>query len=217
MTSLGRPAKLLTELQIRQAMKYTKSNRAAARYLNVSFPTYKMYAKMHLDQETGRTLYELHSNPYGKGIVKWRAQEGDKTQLQDLLKRGMSLESYSLEKLKTRLQYENLLPSECGKCGFHEPRVLDYKIPLLLSFKDGNKSNWLLENLEFLCYNCYFLYVGDIFTPKQIKHLEDAGDTISQPKQTDWELDDYYLEHFRDLGLVSKTESDDGSEFIDKL
>jgi 5-methylcytosine-specific restriction endonuclease McrA len=216
MERLGRPAKALTELQIRQAMKYTKSNRAACRYLNVSFPTYKLYASMYLDQETGKTLFELHLNPKGKGIPKWRAEQGDRTKLQDLLKRGMSLESYSLDKLKTRLLYENLLPSECGKCNFHEARVLDYKIPLILNFKDNNKSNWLLENLEFLCYNCYFLYVGDVFTQKQIKYLEDAGDTVSEAKQTDWELDDYFKEHFHQLGLTQR-EEDEGSEFIDKL
>lgn len=216
MKELGRPSKLLTEQQIRLAMKYTKSNRAAARYLNVSLPTYKLYAKMYLDKETGITLYDLHRNPYGKGIPKWRASEGDKIKLQELLKKGMSIESYSLEKLKTRLLYEKVITPACGKCGFHEERVLDYKIPLILSFKDGNKSNWLLENLEFLCYNCYFLYVGDLFTDKQIKHLEDAGDTVVQNKLTDWELDDYFLEHFQQLGLVPKT-PDDGSEFIDKL
>ena len=173
---------------------------------------------MYLDSETGKTLFELHSNPFGKGISKWRAEEGDRIELQSLLKKGMSIESYSVEKLKTRLLYENLLAPECQKCGFREPRVLDYKLPLILSFKDGNKSNWLLENLEFLCYNCYFLYVGDVFAPKQIKHLEDVGDTIAQTKEMDWELDDYYLEHFKQLGLTSKDEEEgDGSEFIDKL
>lgn len=217
MSGLGRPTKSLSEQQIRQAIRHTKSNRAAARYLNVSLPTYRLYAKMYLDQETGRTLYDLHANPFGKGIPKWRAEEGDHTQLQDLLKRGMSLESYSLEKLKARLLYESLLAPECYKCGFHEARVVDYKVPLILSFKDGNKSNWLLENLEFLCYNCYFLYVGDVFAPKQIKHLEDVGDTVSETKQIDWELDDYYLEHFKNLGLVSDADDNDGSEFIDKL
>jgi len=216
MKSVGRIPKLLTEQQIKLAMKHTKSNRAAARFLNVSFPTYKMYAKTYLDLEKGKTLYDLHSNQFGKGIPKWRAEEGDRTKLQDLLKNGMSTESYSLEKLKTRLLYENLLAPECTKCGFNEARVLDYKLPLILAFKDNNKSNWLIENLQMLCYNCYFLFVGDIFTQKQIKYLEDAGDTVEQNKQTNWELDDYYLKHFQDLGLAPKVE-DEGSEFIDRI
>jgi len=211
----GRPAKHLTEQQIRQAMKHTKSNRAAARYLNVSFPTYRLYARAYYDSEKQQTLYETHCNKFGKGIPKWRAQEGKDPILQDLLKKGMSWESYSVEKLKKRLLYEGHLAAECTRCSFHEHRVLDMKVPLILAFKDNNKSNWTLENLEMLCYNCYFLYVGDLFNKKQINYLEDAGDAIVQNTQTDWELDDYFLEHFRDIGLAPKKE--DGSEFIDKI
>lgn len=216
MKTLGRPPKLLTEQDIRRAMKHTKSNRAAARFLNVSFPTYRLYAKTYLDQETGKTLYDIHCNKYGRGIPKWRAGENKEPILQDLLKQGMSIESYSVEKLKNRLLYEGLLACECSKCGFSEARVLDYKVPLILAFKDGNKWNWLIENLEMLCYNCYFLFVGDLFTKKQINYLEDAGDTVIQHKQTDWELDDYFLKHFQELGLTSKDDNI-GSEFIDKV
>ena len=31
---------------------------------------------------------------------------------------------------------------ECSVCKFHERRVSDYKMPLLLNFKDGNKKNY---------------------------------------------------------------------------
>ena len=101
---LGRPAKLLTEQQIRHAMKRTRSNRAAARYLNVSYPTYKLYAKQYYDQESGKNLYDLHLNPFGKGISKWRATEGEKIKLQDLLKEGMSVQ----DRKSTRLNSSHL-------------------------------------------------------------------------------------------------------------
>ena len=45
-------------------------------------------------------------------------------------------------------------------------RVLDYRAPLLLNFIDNNKKNFALDNLEMYCYNCYFLYVGDVFSSK---------------------------------------------------
>jgi hypothetical protein len=212
---LGRPAKLLTEQQIRQAIKNTGSNQAAARYLNVSFPTYALYAKMYLDQETGKTLLELHKNQSGEGIPKFH-KSAKEPRIEDLLKAGMSIQSYSVEKLKARLLYEGYLAPQCNKCGFHEARVLDLKIPLILSFKDGNRSNWVVENLEMLCYNCYFLYVGDLFTKKQVQYLEDANTPIVQPSQTDWELDEYYRQHFEELGLISKA-SDDSSEYIDQI
>ena len=39
--------------------------------------------------------------------------------------------------------------------------------------EDNNKNNYRKENTELLCYNHYFLQVGDIFSDKQIKGIED--------------------------------------------
>ena len=141
-----------------------------------------------------------------KGIPKFQNRLTKEPRLQDLLRGGMSIESYSVEKLKSRLLYEGLLAPECNRCGFNEARVLDLKVPLILAFKDNNKCNWMIENLEMLCYNCYYLYVGDIFTTKQVQFLEDAGAPVVRPAQTDWELDDYYIEHFKNLGLMRSEE-----------
>jgi hypothetical protein len=50
----------------------------------------------------------------------------------------------------------------CDSCGFEERRLTDHKIPLLLDFKDGDRTNFSLDNLRLLCFNCYFLQVGNI-------------------------------------------------------
>lgn len=212
----GRTPKLLTEVQIRQAMKHTWSNRAAARYLNVCYYTYRMYARQYWDETQKKNLFEIHKNKHGRGIPKFQYVANEPI-LEDLLKRGMSMESYSVEKLKNRLLHEGLLRPECDVCGFCETRVLDFKIPLILAFRDGNRHNWELDNLHLLCYNHYFLHVGDIFSPRQINYLEDAGATIQEPSQTAWELDDFYQEHFRQLGLLSKEDENPGTKFIDRL
>ncbi len=102
-----------------------------------------------------------------------------------------------------------------AKYQFAERRVLDYKVPLILNFKDGNKKNWTLDNLELLCYNHYFLYVGNIFTNKQIQHIEDYNPSTFQSK-SDWELDEYYKEHLQSLGIIEH-DDDLGSEFISKV
>ena len=70
----GRPRRDLTEVVIRNAMKHTQSNFQAARYLNVTIETYRSYARMYVDQESGKNLYELHKNNSGKGIkrVSWK-------------------------------------------------------------------------------------------------------------------------------------------------
>jgi hypothetical protein len=207
---------VLTEQQIRAAMKHTLSNQAAARYLNVSYPTYRTFAKMYIDQETDKSLFELHLNPSGKGIIKITESGSKEPRLQDLLRKGMSIESYSVDKLKNRLLHEGLLKHECNKCQFNEKRVIDLKVPLLLNFKNNNKSDWSLENLEMLCYNCYFLYVGDIYNKKQLKHIEDYSAPTAEDAKVDWELDEYYLKHFEDLGLTDSSDGD-GSEYISRL
>jgi hypothetical protein len=67
---MSRKPKVLTKEQILAAQARTKSNFAAARYLHVSYPHYKKYAKTYTDSETGKTLFEMHLNQSGKGIPK---------------------------------------------------------------------------------------------------------------------------------------------------
>lgn len=213
----GRPSRDLSEAVIRNAMKHTQSNFQAARYLNVTIETYRKYARLYIDQESGKTLYDLHINNSGKGIkrVSWRHDISI-----EKINEIMSSESYraiNQQKLKGRLIYEGILRMECYNCGHHEKRVVDYKQPLILSFKDGNKNNWKVENLEMLCYNCYFLYVGNLFSEKQIQRLEDANATYLKKGEVDWEVDDNFLQHFKELGLEQNDNYQEGDEYISRI
>jgi len=213
----GRPSRDLSEAVIRNAMKHTQSNFQAARYLNVTIETYRKYARLYIDQESGKTLYDLHINNSGKGIkrVSWRHDISI-----EKINEIMSSESYraiNQQKLKARLIYESILRMECYNCGHHEKRVVDYRQPLILSFKDGNKNNWKIENLEMLCYNCYFLYVGNLFSEKQIQMLEDANATYSKKGEVDWEVDENFLQHFKELGLEQDDNYQEGDEYISKI
>ena len=51
-------------------------------------------------------------------------------------------------------------------------RVTDGKAPLLLDFFDGNWQNHKLDNLRFLCYNCFFLLIGKRKIPKDGQYVE---------------------------------------------
>lgn len=213
----GRPRRDLTEAVIRNAMKHTQSNFQAARYLNVTIETYRKYARLYIDQESGKTLYDLHKNNSGKGIkrVRWNHEISI-----EKINQIMSSESYraiNQQKLKGRLIYEGILRMECYRCGHHEKRVVDYKQPLVLSFKDGNKNNWKVDNLEMLCYNCYFLYIGNLFTEKQIQRLEDANATTLKKGEIDWQIDDNFLQHFKELGLETDDDYQEGDEYISKI
>ena len=72
--------------------------------------------------------------------------------------------------------------------------------------------NWKIENIELLCYNCYFLYIGDVFNEKQIKNIEEDA-PVKKDDQVDWEMDENMLDHFKEIGLVSGEEDD----FVAKL
>ena len=84
-----------------------------------------------------------------------------------------------------------------------------------MNFKDGNKQHYGLNNVEMLCYNCYYLMVGDVFENKQLEGLEDHKPTYNS--QVDWELDDYTKQRLLELGLDKPEPKDDCSEFISKL
>lgn len=208
--------KFLSKEQIELAMKRTKSNRAAARFLHVSFSHYKKYAKTYTDEETGESLFEKHKNPSGKGIPKFLSYKGKQPALLDILEGRVPHYHFTPEKIKQRIIAEGLIEEKCNRCGFNEQRVLDYKAPLIMHFKNGDKKDFSLTNLEFLCYNCYFLYIGNVFSEKEITALEDYNDSI-QGKEPDWELDDYMREHLKELGLEENSSYTSGSEFISYL
>ena len=205
-------AKPLGKEMILAAINKTKSNRAAARYLNVSYQHYKKWAKAY-ESDTHENLFEQHKNQSGKGIPKFLRSKGKEPALIDIIEGRVDASSFSPDKIKYRLITEGYLLEECAICGFNERRVSDYKMPLLLHFKDGNKKNYRKENIELLCYNHYFLTVGDIFTDKQIKGIEDHV-AVNQGN-VEWELDDYQKQRLIELGLDK--EEDDGLDIISRL
>jgi len=208
-------AKPLSKEQILAAMSQTLSNRAASRYLNVSYIHYKKWAKNYDATEEGYpNLFEQHKNQAGKGIPKFLRANGPEPALLDIIEGRIDASSFDPDKLKYRLITEGYLQEECAVCGFHERRVSDYKIPLLLNFKDKNKKNYRKENIELLCYNHFFLQVGDIFTDKQIKGIEDHVPTYQS--QVEWELDNYQLQRLEELGLVDKNEDDDPYSLVSR-
>ena len=209
---MARPSKILTKEAIQRAQKMTRSNMAAARYLHVSYNHYKKYAKMYKNDE-GQTLLEAHMNQEGKGIPKFLTNGGKEPPLIDLIEGRVPVEHFDAKKIKQRLIFEGMIEEVCANCGFSERRVTDTKVPVILSFKDGNKKNYHLENLEFLCYNCSFLYAASPIEEKQAEAMEDYVKT--RDDEPDWELDQHHIEHLKELGLYD--DDNPGEEFISRL
>ena len=212
-------AKPLSKEVIVNAMDKTKSVRGAARYLNCSYQHLKKWMKLYKDEASGKTLFELHKNQSGKGVPKFlsHAPFGRKEPaILDIINGVLDPSNFNPEKIKYRMIEGGYLKEECYRCGFNERRVLDYKIPLLMCFKNGNKQNYTLENVEMLCYNCYYLSVGDLYTGKQIEAIEDHKPI--NKGHVDWEVDDYTQQRLKELGLYdSKPKDDDPYNLVSRL
>lgn len=202
-------AKPISKEMCLAAMNKTKSVKAAARYLNCSYQHLKKYMKLYNDEETGQTLFDKHKNQSGKGIPKFLSSKGKEPALLDIIEGRVDASSFSPEKIKYRLIAEGHLEEECSKCGFKERRVTDYKVPLILNFKDKNKKNYNKENIHFLCYNCYFLYIDNVFTEKDIQQLEDHVPLNNTTEAINFELDDYHMQRLKELGLDGDKKDDD--------
>ena len=195
-------AKPLTKQDLLRAMEYTKSIRAAANYLGCSYQHVKPYFKLYRvddNDPNSPTLFEAHYNQTGKGIPKFLPQTKKDPTVKHILEGGDGWQSFTPDKIKVRAINEGFLKECCDKCGFNERRVIDYKVPLLLNFRSGNKADYRLENLQLLCYNCYFLYVGDVFTSGQLQSIESNRE--AKEKSFDWQLDEKQIANMKALGL----------------
>lgn len=166
----GKSLPPILRAEIEEAQRHTNSNKAAARWLRVSYQRYKKYAQLY-------GLFDTHMNIAGWGIEKGFSKNPTSIPLKEIL--AGNHPKYSLAKLKNRLLARKKLDNQCSLCGFHEQRVTDGRVPLMLSFKDNNKKNFQLENLQLLCYNCMFLTTG----APSVVYRESLEKTLQHPEQ----------------------------------
>lgn len=149
----GRPRRPLLESEILAAQSISKSEMEAARKLGVSKKTYNKYAKLY-------GVYGRVMNMAGKGISKAIVNENSgKYPLNRIFANEFS--DYPPHRLMVRCVRSRKIEEKCNKCGFSERRIADGRVPVILNFVDGNPKNMAFENLELLCYNCYFINVNN--------------------------------------------------------
>ena len=159
----GLGSRQLLEAEIREAQGRSRSAKDTARTLGVSYNTYKKYAKLY-------GIFDIDYNPTNVPIERRLKLTVGKYPLSEILQGKYP--NYPITKLKRRLIKNDVFPECCTACGFDEVRVTDGKAPLLLDFLDGNWQNHRLENLRFLCYNCFFLLIGKRKIPKNGQFVE---------------------------------------------
>lgn len=198
----------LSKEQILAAQAVTQSNIQAARRLHVSYETYRREAKKYeTTPGSGITLFEAHKAT-SAGIPRYSTRKMKEIPLEEVIEGRADGTQWPVNDLRDKLLQNQYLKECCGDCGYQERRVKDYKMPLLLTFKDGNKKNFLLENLTMLCYNCYFLQIGDIFTSKDLDHIEGHIPLEETSELVDFEVDDYMRKRFRELGIADEEDDD---------
>ena len=169
----------LREEDILEAMKYTKSNNEAAKYLGISYPTYKKYAKAFVDPITGKTLWETHLNQSGLGTSRPNLSSFKEESLDELLRPNQTATEKRIASLKIKLLADGRLGQACSCCGYDKVRKLDNRSPLLLHFKDFDRSNWSQDNITLLCYNCAFDKGLDEFS-KSVMRIIDAFGVLDE-------------------------------------
>ena len=141
----------LSKEEILKAQEKSQSALQTARRLHVSYPTYKKYARLHGIFKTPQwgpdrkkeSILHSQCNPF-KG----------KFPINEIL--AGKHPDFPTHRLKDKLIRSGIKEGKCEQCGFAERRLTDGKLPLLLNYDDGDRTNHKIENLIILCYNCTF-------------------------------------------------------------
>ena len=155
----GFASRPLMESEIRDAQNRARSAAEAARLLGVVYNTYKKYAKMY-------GIFDDLKNPSCIGIPKKTNGGIGSYPLDDII--AGKHPKYDISKLKKRLLLNGYMEEKCSECGYSERRLTDHRVPLVLDFLDGDRTNFVYDNLRMLCLNCSFLINGNLTGPRQL-------------------------------------------------
>lgn len=142
---------------VKSTLESTKSMMEAARVLGCSYVHLKKFLKIYKTEE-GIPFLHAYKNQSGKGMSKnARKTMGDNTiKTMDILTGKVNIARFTYEQIKNRVIRDKILKPLCHRCGYAGKRD-DGMRPLILTFKDNNIKNFNKDNLELLCYNCYFM------------------------------------------------------------
>ena len=143
----GRGWRPLLESEIDEAQSKTENATEAAKYLGIAYRTYRKWCLVY---------NKWKINPWGKGSKKkyWDPNKGKYPLNQILEGKFPNYPTYRLKDLLIRSGIKN---AECEVCHRNDRRITDGKMPLLLNYLDADEHNHKLDNLQILCYCCYFL------------------------------------------------------------
>jgi len=208
-------ARHLTKPEILNAMKHTVSVAGAARFLGCSLNCLKRYMVSYIDEESGKSLLELHKNQGGKGGRRYGKKGVDEIEL--IINGTIDPAKYPPYKLKEMLILGGYTHERCFFCGFNEKRNVDGKMPLMLHFLDKNKKNWRNGNVQFLCYNCYFLNTANVFSENDLNSFEGHSEKLKEEKQAEkLDLDKNTLDRLREFDVYTPKVDEDPYSLVSR-
>jgi hypothetical protein len=141
----GRGYRPLLKSEIEEAKKHSPFAAAQARWLGVHPNTYKKYSLLY-------GIYEPKPNEKGKRNM-FDPSRGKYPLTEILEGKHPGVSDWIV---KDKLIRSGTFPAKCNICGYDKRRIVDHKICLLVDHKDGDRTNFKLENLQLLCLNCTF-------------------------------------------------------------
>jgi hypothetical protein len=150
------------------------SNRDGCRYINVSYPRWKKYAQLYINKEEGLSYFQIllnRSNKLKGGRVKilrqlHRKKKWDEWYVKSIVEKlnnnTLNIKLYSHKRLKEFLIDNEILPNKCACCGYQEKNLISGKVPLLIDHINNDYKDFKIDNLQLLCFNCYYQLVGPL-------------------------------------------------------
>lgn len=211
-----KPPKVVTKERMIEVIESSKTSKEAVRKLGVGYLAYLSFAHFYTDPK----------NPEKRLIdrLKFVQVKEDRPALSeqdiiDVLNGVKTIKSTRHKEIRDYLYESDLLEKECHVCGFKEKSIIGGKLPLILHFLDGNKLNYRKENLKYYCYNHIFIYnfrgksvISEYYNKSTNFLAEDEGS--KETILTDLDLEDFQIEHLKNLGLVDKKNNYIGQEFV---
>lgn len=152
----------LQEKDFTELVKQYSSIMAISKALNMSKNIFIKYAKIYA-YSSSETYYD-----YFQRMKKWRPKTSSvynkdtRQKVMDIIANKRK-NTFPIGDLMYMLFRYELKKECCENCGCGERRTHDGRKPLVLTFvRKNNIKNYSLDNLQILCYNCYFMTVGDV-------------------------------------------------------
>lgn len=180
----GRPSKRPLLKDLKYALEVTETLTDAANYMRMNYLTFRKYLQEMLPDEWENYKSRRSMHPLKHSFRK----DYEFYSIHDVVEKGVfNGTKIELKKFIDELIRELVIPPQCDMCGFSEARIYDAKYPLLLNFRDGDRTNYYKHNLQFLCFNCYFLFIGHPFDPNktlgEILYDEETGEMYYMDKE----------------------------------